>query len=136
VAVSQHGFIGGSEEVDTGINQRWQRFFQLWWEKFGSRSMRVWQLAPTAQQAGFELQVPSEPKYTNEEGANPGLTRLGMLLRAKHRHVHGGLRLVSDRIELGWSPKTAGSTYHLEPKDKPRGYAAQQFRDEVGASEE
>jgi hypothetical protein len=136
MVVSAHGFSEDSPEVLEDVNARWRQFFTLWYETFGDRSVRVYQVAPLANQCGFNLVVPSETWKTNAEGATPTLSRFGMLLRAKHRHVHAGLRLVSDRIELGWSPKTAASTYHVEPKNKPKVYAAQSFHQERGDSEE
>lgn len=137
MTVELHGFRSIPQDGDTDVNAMWRTFFALWWEEFGSQSVRVYQIAPLARKAGFEeLVVPSRPDRVEHEGALPSFTQFGMLLQRKHRHVHNGLRLISDRKELGWSSKTTGSTYHLEPKDEPRGYKSAGFQSRIGESEE
>lgn len=135
-----HGFTeeseNGSENGVEVINARWRTFFTRWYDEHGTKSLRVHELAPLAKECGFDLVVPSETWRTNAEGATPSLSRFGMLLRNKHRDVHADLRLISDRIQLGWSNKTAASTYHLEPRDQPKVYITQAFAQERGQSEE
>lgn len=133
---SVHGSGEVSLQGDTDINVIWRRFFQLWWEEHGSASVRLYQIAHLAKEAGFQIVVPPNNYDIEKAGAIPTFTRFGMLLQSKHQDVHAGLRLISDRKALGWSPKTSGSTYHLEPQNEPRGYVASGFKAMRGQSEE
>lgn len=102
------------------INQLWRNFFTLWHQKYGDASIRTFQAAALAYEAGLPFVPPNNPSAMHGEGKMSGMVQLGMLLRRKHRHVHAGLRLICDRVEEGWSAKTPRSTYHVEPKDEPR----------------
>ena len=124
------------KQDEDNINARWRQFFTLWYEQFGTASVKLHQIAPLAKEAGFDLIIPRSTRTIEADGALPSFTRFGMILKRKHRDVHAGLRLVSDRIEMGWSKKTTGTTYHLEPKDFPRNDLSGAIDAHLGESEE
>lgn len=102
------------------VKQMWRDLFAIWYERYGTDSIRTYKIAAMAQEVGLPFSPPENTQSTASEGKLPNLVQLGMIMRRKHRHVHSGLRLICDRVEQGWSEDTPRSTYHLEPKDEPR----------------
>lgn len=98
----------------------WRQLFTQWYDRYGSDSIRTYQIAELAHPLGFPVEPLSDRKNMVSDGKAPGMIHLGMTLSKKHRHVHSGLRLISDRIDQGWARSTNRSTYHLEPENQPR----------------
>lgn len=117
-------------------NELWRELFLRMYNTHGTKSIRTFQIANIAADVGFPVERhPEEGYWTGDNDIENALNKspnrdklnslsaFGTLLKRKHNHVHGGFRLINDRIELGWSKKTSRTTFHVEPKDEPRSVA-------------
>lgn len=113
--------------------QMWRDLLSRIYDRYGTSSVRAYQVATIASEVGFPVDSHPDHGYYLPEGYGENdlnkapnkeklmaLSAFGFLLKKKHGHVHGDYRLICDRIALGWSKKTTRTTYHVELKDQPR----------------